>query len=199
MTRIGLMTAALLVASSCAPHRIQYYQLSAFENRTATVDAGPAMLVGRIAATKALEDGRIRYREGPNAVGAYEFHRWTDPPGIMVKEALIQVLRASGKYRSVEEAGSSAAGDYLVRGKLLEFAELDGPAIQTRVSLDLELRDMKTGRMVWDRIFTHDDPVQAKTVADVVQSLDRNLKTVLGESADAIGLYTGTHPLAPRL
>jgi len=196
MIRTSLIVALLLFTSACAPHRIQYYQLSTNVKPVAAVETGPVLLVGRIATPQALQDGRIRYRDGLNEVGGYEYHRWTDPPGIMVKDSLIHVLRASGKFKSVQDAGSTADGDYAVRGKLLEFSELDGNGITTRVSLDLELREVKTGRLVWTELFTHDDPVQAKKVSDVVQSLDRNLQVVLGDAASSIGSYVAAH--APK-
>ena len=196
MIRTSLVVALLLLASACAPHRIQYYQISTSVRPPAPAETGPVLLVGRIATPLALQDGRIRYLAGPNEVGAYEFHRWTDPPGIMVKDSLIHVLRASGKFKSVQEASSSADGDYNLRGKLLEFSEVDVSGIATRVSLDLELREVKTGRLVWNETLTHDDPVQAKSkVADVVQSLDRNLQTVLGNAASDISTYVAAHPL----
>jgi ABC-type uncharacterized transport system auxiliary subunit len=198
MTRTIVVVLVALIASGCLPHKVQYYQLSAFEKQAPPAESGPLLLVGRIATPQALQDGRIRYREGPNEVGAYEYHRWTDPPGMMVRDSLIQVLRASGRYKSVEPMGSSAAGDYSVRGKLLEFAELDGPGIQTRVSLDLELREVRTGQLVWSQLLTRDDAVQAKKVSDVVQSLDRNLRAVLAEAAAAIGQNVEAHPLASR-
>jgi ABC-type uncharacterized transport system auxiliary subunit len=199
MTRTILVVLLALMATGCLPHKIQYYQLSAFEQQQVPyAEAGPLLLVGRIATPQALQDGRIRYRQGPNEVGAYEYHRWTDPPGIMVRDSLIQILRASGRYKSVEEMGTSAVGDYAVRGKLLEFAELDGPGIQTRVSLDLELREVRTGRLVWSQLLTRDDPIQAKKVSDVVQSLDRNLRAVLAEAAAAIGQNVEAHSLASR-
>jgi ABC-type uncharacterized transport system auxiliary subunit len=191
--RTSLIVAALLLTGGCAPHRVQYYQMSAIPRQVALAETGPVVLVGRIATPLALQDGRIRYRAGLNEVGAYEYHRWTDPPGIMVRDSLIHVLRASGKFKSVQEADSSAEGDYSVRGKLLEFSELDGNGISTRVSLDLELREVKAGRMVWNQVLTHDDPVQAKNVSDVVQSLDRNLQVVLGDAASAIGSYVAAH------
>jgi ABC-type uncharacterized transport system auxiliary subunit len=190
------ITPILLLTSSCTPHRVQYYQLSANVKPAAAAETGPVLLVGRIATPQALQDGRIRYHAGSNEVGAYEYHRWTDPPGMLVRESLIHVLRASGKFKSVQEAGSTAEGDYTVRGKLLEFSELDGNGILTRVSLDLELREVRTGRLVWNQVLTHDDPVQAKTVSDVVQSLDRNLQVVLGDAASAIGSYVTAHALS---
>jgi ABC-type uncharacterized transport system auxiliary subunit len=194
--RITASMALILFTTGCAPHRVQYYQISTVVKPSVPVETGPVILVGRISTPQALEDGRIRYREGLNQVGGYEYHRWTDPPGIMVKESLIHALRASGKYKAVQDAGSSAAGDYTVRGKLLEFSELDGNGIMTRISLDLELREAKTGRLVWNGVLTHDDPVQAKKVADVVESLDRNLQVVLADAASAIGSHVSANSLA---
>jgi ABC-type uncharacterized transport system auxiliary subunit len=196
MIRTSPVVALLLLASGCAPHKIQYYQISTGAKQAAPAETGPVLLVGRIVTPMALQDGRIRYLAGLNEVGTYEYHRWTDPPGIMVKDALIHVLRASGKFKSVQEAASSAEGDYSLRGKLVDFSEVDGNGISTRVSLDLELREVKTGRLVWNETFTHDDPVPAKVVADVVQSLDRNLQAVLGNVASDIGTYIAAHPLS---
>jgi ABC-type uncharacterized transport system auxiliary subunit len=196
MIRKALVAGALLFASACTPHRVQYYQISTAVKQAVPAESGPVLVVGHIATPLALQDGRIRYLAGLNEVGAYEYHRWTDPPGIMVKEALIHVLRASGKFKSVQEAASSVEGDYTLRGKLIEFSEVDTNGIATRVSLDLELRDVKTGRLVWNQTFTHDDPVQAKTVADVVASLDRSLQVVLGNASTDIGAYVAAHPLS---
>jgi hypothetical protein len=56
------------------------------------------------------------------------------------------------------------------------------------------MREGRTGRLVWNELLTHDDPVQAKTVPDVVQSLDRNLQTVLADAASGIGAYVAAHP-----
>jgi ABC-type uncharacterized transport system auxiliary subunit len=196
MIRTSPVVALLLLASGCAPHKIQYYQISASVKPALPAETGPVLLVGRIVTPMALQDGRIRYLAGLNEVGTYEYHRWTDPPGIMVKDALIHVLRASGKFKSVQEAASSAEGDYNLRGKLLEFSEVDSNGISTRISLDLELREVRTGRLVWNETFTHDDPAQAKTVSDVVQSLDRNLQVVLGNVASDVGTYVAAHPIS---
>jgi len=194
--RMSLAAMALLLLAGCTPKRVQYYQLSAVAPPSALAATGPIMLVGRITSVQALQDGRIHYHEGANEVGSYEYHRWTDPPGILVKDSLTHALRASGKFKSVQDAGSTADGDFIVRGKLLEFSELDGSAITTRVSLDLELREMKSGRLVWSEMLTHDDPVQAKKVADVVASLDRNLQVVIGNAVSAIDTYVAAHPLS---
>jgi ABC-type uncharacterized transport system auxiliary subunit len=151
--------------------------------------AGPALTVGNISVPPELQDGRIRYRVGSNEVGAYQFHRWIERPGTMISESLVQSLRASGKYRSVMESSSSAAGDYQLRGKLYEFDEVDRETIQTCISLRVDLVNVKTRQVVWGDLVKHEDPVPSKNVQEVVASLDRNLQAVVKETAEGLGRF----------
>jgi len=188
---ICLAVTGCLVGASCVSTRpVHYYTLGA-----APAPAnqgrpdGPILLVGNITAPESLQDGRIRYRAGSNAAGAYEYHRWTERPGSMVRDALVRVLRDSGKYQRVLEAGSSTNGDYLLRGKLDEFDEVDDESVHTKISLHIELVDRKTNQNIWDQMVEREEPVSGKSVADVVQSLDRNLHHVMDETAGEIGKF----------
>jgi len=185
----GLLILTLL--SACGKeHPIHYYAI----NRPPVTEApakanGPVLLVGRIVTPEPLQDVRIRYRSGGNEAGAYEYHRWTERPDAMVRDLLVQRLRATGHYAHVQETPGSAVGDYLIRGKLYEFSEVDNPGIQTRVSLQLEVVSRKTGLVVWSRTFNRNQPVQGKTINDVVSSLDHNLQQVIADSASAIDTF----------
>jgi ABC-type uncharacterized transport system auxiliary subunit len=195
-TSICLAIAGGLVSASCVSTRpVHYYTIgpSSPPANQGKPD-GPILLVGDIATPEALQDGRIRYRTGANGAGAYEYHRWTEQPGSIVRNALLRALRASGKYQRVLESSSSADGDYLLRGKLHEFGELDNASIQTKVSLRVELVDRKTNRNVWDRVVEREEPVSSKSVPDVVQSLDRNLQHVVNETAAELDKFLS----APR-
>ena len=151
--------------------------------------AGPALLVGNISASMELQDSRIRYRVGSNEVGAYQFQRWSDRPGTMIAESLLQALRASGKFRSVMDSSSSVAGDYQLRGKLYEFDEVDSETIQTSISLRVDLVDVKSRQPVWGELVRREEPVRSKHIQDVVASLDRNLQAVVKETADGVGHF----------
>jgi ABC-type uncharacterized transport system auxiliary subunit len=185
-----LTAIACLLSASCVSTRPSHYYTLAPDTAATTPEApdGPTILVGIIATTESLQDERIRYR-ADHEVGSYEYHRWTERPGNMVHEALIRALRGSGKYRRVMEASSSAVGDYLVHGKLRDFAEVDHPAIETRISLHLELIDKKTGQTVWDRVFEHTEPANGKNIKDVVDSMDRNLQATVADAATGIGNF----------
>ena len=201
MISICLVMAGGLVGASCVSTRpVHYYTLGpAAPPANQGKPDGLILLVGNIATPEALQDGRIRYRTGSNEAGAYEYHRWTERPGSMVRNSLVRALRASGKYQRVLESGSSANGDYLVRGKLYEFGEVDDASIQTKISLQVELVDRKTNRNVWDRLVEREEPVSGKNVADVVQSLDRNLQHVVSETAEEIDKFLAARPLNDRL
>jgi cholesterol transport system auxiliary component len=190
-TSICLAIAGGLVGASCVATRpVHYYTIEpASPPANQGKPDGPILLVGDIATPEALQDGRIRYRTGSNGAGAYEYHRWTERPGSMVRNSLVRALMASGKYRRVLESSSSADGDYLLRGKLYEFGEVDSASIQTKVSLKVELVDRKTNRNVWDRVVEREEPVSSKSVPDVVQSLDRNLQHVVRETAAEIDKF----------
>jgi ABC-type uncharacterized transport system auxiliary subunit len=191
LTSICLAIAGGLVGASCVATRpVHYYTIDpAAPPANQGKPDGLVLLVGDIATPEALQDGRIRYRTGPNGAGAYEYHRWTQQPGSMVRNSLLRALMASGKYQRVLESSSSADGDYLVRGKLYEFGEVDNASIQTKVSLQVELVDRKTNRNVWDRIVEREEPVSSKSVTDVVQSLDRNLQHVVSDTAADIDKF----------
>ena len=191
---ISLMVAGGLLCVGCAATRpVHYYTI---QPAAPPVNPAPAdgliLLMGDISTPPALQDGRIRYRADANETGAYEYHRWTERPGTMVRNSLERALRASGRYQHVLNAASTAPGDYLVRGKLTEFGEVDGGAIQTRISLQVELVDRKTGRTVWDRLVERDEPVASKDVPNVVQSLDRNLQHVVNDTAAEIDRFLAT-------
>jgi len=190
-----LMIIGGLLCMGCAAARpVHYYTIQPAIQSAANpgTPEGLTLLVGDIVTPASLQDGRIRYRFGDNEMGAYEYHRWVAQPGSMVRTSLKRVLQGSGKYQRVLDAGSSATGDYLVRGKLEEFGEVDNASVQTVISLQMELVDTKTNRSVWDRLVEREEPVSSKTVGDVVQSLDRNLQHVVSESAAEIEKFLET-------
>jgi cholesterol transport system auxiliary component len=188
LTLYLLAIVSLAIVSCVSTRPMHYYTLEpASAPASQGTPDGPTILVGIIETPEVLQDERIRYRAGANQAGAYEYHRWTERPGAMVRDSLMHALRASGKYqRVIESSSSSAIGDYLVSGKLYELDEVDNAAIQTRIRLRIQLVDKKSGRIAWDRVIVREEPVSARNVPDVVASLDRNLQQVVSQVATGI-------------
>jgi ABC-type uncharacterized transport system auxiliary subunit len=110
---------------------------------------------------------------------------------------LVEQMRAAGQYRRVLESSTAVPGDYLVRGRLREFGEVDNPAIGVRISLHLELIDLRTGREVWDHYFEHEEPSPGKSIDDVVAAMDRNLQAVVSQAVSDIGAFVAGAFSAP--
>lgn len=191
MISIFLLTIGCVTQSGCVSTRpVHYYAMRTDPLRAnQSKPDGLILLIGNIATPEVLQDSRIRYRTGQNDAGAYEYHRWTERPGLMVRNALLRALRNSGKYQRVLESGSSISGDYLLHGKLDEFHEVDQASIQTKISLRVELVNRKTSQNVWDYTAEREEPVSGKSVPEVVQSLERNLQQVVTEIAGELDKF----------
>jgi len=102
--------------------------------------------MGPIFASHLYREDHIVYSSKGESMGTYEYQRWVEPPTEMIQEVLFRALRSSGRFRAVYAQRSSIRGDYLVRGHLYDFKEVTGSPMAARLSLDLELRDIKDGQ-----------------------------------------------------
>jgi ABC-type uncharacterized transport system auxiliary subunit len=88
-------------------------------------------------------------------MGKYEYQRWAEPPSEMINDVLLRELQLSGRYQHVYLLRSDARGNYLLRGHLHDFREIDGRELTARVAFAFELRDSKTGTAVWNHSYSH--------------------------------------------
>jgi ABC-type uncharacterized transport system auxiliary subunit len=106
---------------------------------------------------------------------------------------LLHILRSSGRYQSVLPLTSSAHGDFVLRGQLHDFKEVTGNGLIARVTLDLEMRDVKSGQTVWTHSYTHDEPVSGKDVPAMVAALNRNVQRANAEVSSLLNQYFAAH------
>jgi ABC-type uncharacterized transport system auxiliary subunit len=194
---LAVALAVVTLAGCGAARPSKYYKLevAAAPPVASSNDAYPVgLLVGRLTAPHLFREDRIVYRTGPGQMGTYDNHRWAEPPTEMIEVALLHMLRASGRYRTVQLLQSNARGDYIVRGRLQDLEELAGKSLGARVTLVVELYEIKSGTTVWSEPYSHDEPVNGKTVADVVDALTRNVQHGLEQAVGGINQYFATHP-----
>ncbi|MGA7318435.1 MAG: ABC-type transport auxiliary lipoprotein family protein [Silvibacterium sp.] len=154
-----------------------------------------SLLVGNISAPGIYLDTPIAYRTGPNEIGTYQYSRWVEPPNALLKDKLIRMLRASGDYQSVAELGSTSDGQFVLRGRLYNFEEVDSTNIEGLVSMEFELYNRKTGKVVWSHYYSQSEPVQGKEISAVVAALDTNLDRGLKEVAAGLNQYFISNPV----
>jgi len=126
----------------------KYYQLTVPSDPGAVekTDAVPVtLLLGALMTSHLYREDRIVYGNEGEQMGTYEYQRWAEPPAEMIQEVLLRQLRASGRYRAVHYRRSNMQGDFAIRGHLYDFKEVTGEQMAARVTLELEMRDLKNG------------------------------------------------------
>lgn len=191
-----LMFAGIIVTANCGAARpVKYYTLNPApvpEPSVSVENDAPlpvTILIGRITASHLYLDSPIVYSSGGVELGTYPSHRWAEVPTEMLETMLTQSLRAKGKFRSVGRLGSSARGDYILRGHLYSLEEVDSPSLVARFSLALELFQPKTGNVVWSQSYSHDEPVNKKTVPAVVEALRQDVLAGIDQLTNSLDAY----------
>ena len=175
----------------------KYYQLTVRADAGAVekTDAVPVtLLLGGLVTSHLYREDRIVYGNGPEQLGTYEYERWAEPPTEMIEEVLLRELRASGRYRAVNYRRSNVRGDFILRGRLYDFKEVSASQMSTRVTLELEMRDVKTGATVWTHYYTHDEPAGGRDVPAIVAALDKNVQQGVKEVVASLDQYFASHP-----
>ena len=125
-------------------------------------------------------------------MGTYEYQQWAEPPTEMLVNVLLRELQVSGRYRAVDVLRSNSHGDFTLYGRLYEFKEVSGATLLARLTVDFELRETKTGSIVWTHYYSHDEPVSGKDVSAVVAALDRNSQRGMVEVKSSLEQYFST-------
>jgi len=187
-----------LLAGCGAARPSKYYQLTIPGESAQAADPAPfpvTLLIGPLRGSHLYREDQIVYSMTGENMGTYEYQRWAEPPTEMVREVLTRELRASGRYHAVDVLRSNSRGDYTLYGRLYDFKEVSGGALTTRVTMDFELRETKTGSTVWTHYYSHDEPADGKDIAAVVAALDRNAQRGVNEVKSSLTDYFSSHPM----
>lgn len=193
----ALALALCVLLSNCGSARpVKYFTIQgtppAIQQSATTYPV--TIVVGHINAPLLYRDDRMVYSNGSVELGSDGYHRWAEQPTEMIESMLVQDLRATGQFRAVQRMSSSGRGDYILRGRLSAFNEVDNPGITARFSIDLELLQNKTGNVVWTFPYTNDQPVTEKSVTAIVLALQTNVRTGLQEATASLLQYFANHP-----
>jgi ABC-type uncharacterized transport system auxiliary subunit len=190
---------SVLLVGCGAARPPKYYQLTVPKETAADPAGDPlpvTIIMGPIMSSHLYREDHIVYSSTGEDMGTYEYQRWAEPPTEMIQDVLFRALRSSGHYRAVYAQRSSIRGDYLLHGHLYDFKEVTGSSMVGRLSLDLELRETKTGTTVWTHLYNHDEPVSGKNVSAVVAALNRNVQRATNELTASLNQYFSAHPPA---
>ena len=191
------LLAAFLTAGCGAARPSKYYQLTVPPDSGPVANANPlpiTLLIGRITAPALYREDQIVYSTGGESMGTYEYQKWSEPPTEMIAEIMLRQFRSSGRYHGVYTLRSDIRGDFLLHGHLYDFREVEGSPVVGRVTMELELRDIKSGFVVWTHFYTRDEPASGKDTGAVVAALNKNIQQGITEFRSSLDQYFAEHP-----
>jgi hypothetical protein len=106
-----------------------------------------------------------------------------------VQLAFYAVILSNSLMNAEADSGLNMVGE----GDLRVLAS-SCTALLARVTLGLELQDLKTGAAVWTRSYTHDEPVNTKEISAVVAALNRNAQQSVSDACSSLDKYFASQP-----
>jgi uncharacterized lipoprotein YmbA len=166
-----------LVMLSCAgkTRYPKYYTLTIAPAPKPLISDPPkpvTLAVRRFETPPYLRQGRIVYREAPGEVGFYEYHRWATDPSATVTSGVIDALRLSKLFSSVELYDGHSKPEYLLSGRLERLDEIDyGGGVRVEAKLSAQITNLRTGATVWSGGAAETLGVDTRTVSAVVSKM----------------------------
>ncbi|MFZ5519028.1 MAG: ABC-type transport auxiliary lipoprotein family protein [Candidatus Zhuqueibacterota bacterium] len=143
--------------------------------------------VNRFKVHPLYDEARLVYRDSPYEGKYYHYHVWVTNPADMVTDKAVEHLAASGMFASVLELPQFSVVDYTMSGTILALEEWD-EADQwfAHVKLAVELIDMKTETIIWQKMLERKNAVAKKTPLDVVKGLNLGIQQCFDEVQQGI-------------
>jgi len=181
--------------AGCAGRPIKYYQLTYPEAVPAAPDAiNTTILVGPLEASRLYLDDKIVYGFAGPEMGTYQSQRWAAPSVEILQNSLVRGLRASGRFKAVYTIRSDVNAQYVLRGHLYDFKEVDLNPMVARLNYEVLLRNRKTGDVVWNHIYSHDEPASEKKVSAFAEAMNKNVQRSVQEIQASLEEYFRAHP-----
>ncbi len=163
-----------------------YYTLAVAPTRQPASKDAPIRLqplaVRRFDTPAYLRQGRIVYRQAPEQIGFYEYHRWASDPGVVVTTGVIDSLRSANLFSVVEPYAGQEHPDYLLSGRLERLDEVDYKSgVQVEVKLSAQLVNLRTGAPVWAGAVTKTSEVGTRDVNSVVVAMSQTVQGSIDE------------------
>jgi ABC-type uncharacterized transport system auxiliary subunit len=136
----------------------------------------PTVAVRKFRSADYLRQGAIVYRASPEEVGFYNYQRWAVNPSDFVTRAIMDRLRASGKFGEVTIYDGRANADFVVTGRLEKLDEIDYQGgVNAEVALSAQMTDFRSGKTVWTGDASRIEKVDKRTVVGVVVAMNSAL------------------------
>ncbi|MBT8004155.1 MAG: hypothetical protein HN578_14685 [Rhodospirillales bacterium] len=117
----------------------------------------------------------------PNQLMDYNYHFWTEPPTVLLRDQLIEYLRAAGVAKTVVTAELRVAPDFIISGKIKRFEQVRDASPHVVLEMELGLRQAGTDNLVFWGTYARKVTAEGTTVADGVKAANLAVSQVYSD------------------
>jgi ABC-type uncharacterized transport system auxiliary subunit len=192
----GVLTSVFLTGCMGKIKYPTYYTLNLAPSvdPPAKVDAPVSIAVREFRAPAYLREGPIVYLTSPEEMGFYEYHRWAVDPRQTITGAIVEYLRASGKFKLVKIYDGRNDVDYILSGQLEKLNEVDYEGgVQVEVAVSAQVTDQHSGNTVWANSTADKAKVEERKMSSIVAQMNNVTDRSIEELLKSLALPPSTH------
>lgn len=147
------------------------------------------LAVQSVKGSSSYKQESVMYRQSPYKIGFYPYHKWEAPPVRMVSEELFEAFLESGLFRRVLKTGVGHDVDYLLRGRIKSFEEVDiGDKWFAHVELYMEFVDKREGQVLWRDIVERRTEAEKRNLEAIAKAMSISLGDCINEIMDKVNV-----------
>ena len=138
-----------------------------------------------------IRDSPIVYgmADRPYELHEYHYHFWTEPPPTMLRDQLVDYLRAAKVTTMVVTPEMRVEPDYVLAGRIKRLEKINGSPPRAVVELELALRRTANDELLFLGTYGVEAKAGADTVAAAVAAFNDALTEIYAKfTADISGL-----------
>jgi cholesterol transport system auxiliary component len=180
---LGLFS--IVVLAACAQPELpkdHYYRLQIHAPEKVK---GAALFKGTIEVQRFVADGLTAGRPivysdvgSEHKLLEYHYHFWTEPPIVMLRDQLIDYMRAANAAEMIVSPEMRARPDYRLTGKIKRLEKVVGPNPSAIAELELGLQNEKNGEIVNLANYRVEVGAQSQSVSDAVIAMNKALTEI---------------------
>ena len=142
-------------------------------------------LNGTVEVPRFVADGLAAHRpiifsnaSGSNRLQAYHYHFWSEPPAIMLQNALSNYLRKSNIAKSVLTPELRVEPEFVATGKIIRFEQISTRPAKIAVELELGVKETGGDKLVHFSRYTVETETANPTVGAAVQQISKAVNDI---------------------
>ena len=176
--RTILLIVILFIAGGCSSKQppLKVYTLSAQVSNSPShrYYRGQTIRVSYSRSIKEKASYKMRYSYAASEQGTYQNSQWSNNLGRLLQGVLIESLERSHMFKAVLPYTSTLREDYRLESSIFDFSHhVRGEASYAIVSIQFNLIDIGTGRLLKSRRFTYKEPTVTTDAKGYVEATNR--------------------------